>query len=271
MPHNKIYDSYIVNYFIDVLYKDAYAVSMATTNRNLPLAVDQQLLAEIDRVADATKQTRSAVMRRAIREGLPAVEAGTSTDVVSLDSELSKDVDQISKEGNVSRAKVIIESIRTGAQAFYNRIMREQIMQSQQYSPRQAEILLQGMEQSNLADEPMNREVRTAFRQRGAAMTRFWDLLRHVPEAWRRHQLVEKLSTIRASPGGGGGGTVWGCGLSTEEVEWQVKMAEKYGVGAKIPDKEITAREAARAREDRKHRDTVGDEVIKLYPPDWQP
>jgi len=101
-------------------------------------------------------------------------------------------------------------------------------------------------------------------------MIRFWDLLRHIPEAWRRHELIEKLSKIRASPGGGGGGTVWGKGLSTEEIEWQIKMAEKYGVG-KMPEKEAAAREAARAREDRKHRNTVGDEIINRYPPDWQP
>lgn len=92
----------------------------------------------------------------------------------------------------------------------------------------------------------------------------------HVPEAWRWHQLVEKLEKIRLSPGGGGGG-VWGHGLSTTEVEWQVEMAEKYGPTAKLPEHEIKAREAARTREDRTHRDKVGGLLGKVYPLDWKP
>jgi len=73
------------------------------------------LLAEIDRVSEATKQSRSAVMRRAISAGLPVVQAGTSADVISLDSELSqrRGPDKQGRRIEPGR-KVILECIRTG-------------------------------------------------------------------------------------------------------------------------------------------------------------
>jgi len=35
-----------------------------------------------------------------------------------------------------------------------------------------------------------------------------------------------RWAACRRKPGGIGGGPVWGCGLSNEEVEWEVKMSE---------------------------------------------
>lgn len=45
--------------------------------------MDDGLVAEIDRVATQKNQSRSAVMREAIRRGLPAVEAGFGDDTVA--------------------------------------------------------------------------------------------------------------------------------------------------------------------------------------------
>src|SRR5262245_35024736 len=128
-------------------------------NRNIPLSIDDELLAEIDRVAEETKESRSAVMRRAIREGLPVVRAGGGADVICLDGELSKDVDVVSKEGKLSRAKTILDAIRTGLQPLYNRLMREQVIQAQDRSPEDAESLLAIMEESHRHDDPMEREL----------------------------------------------------------------------------------------------------------------
>src|SRR6185436_15278463 len=122
---------------------------MGNMNRNIPLSIDDELLAEIDRVAEGTKESRSAVMRRAIREGLPVLKAGGGADVVCLDGELSKDVDMVSKEAKTSRTKVILESIRTGLQAYYNRVQREQVIHSQDRSPEEAEKLLAVMEHAH--------------------------------------------------------------------------------------------------------------------------
>jgi predicted transcriptional regulator len=245
---------------------------MATMNRNIPLSIDDELLAEIDRVVEATKESRSAVMRRAIREGLPVVEARGSADVISLDSETSKDATTACQELKVSRTRFLIESIRTGLQATYSRMMRDNWVRIQEQNPqdKEAEGMIRAYEHSTLMDNPMGREVRAAMRQRGAAIVRLSDIVQHVPEAWRRHQLVEKLTRIIQSPGGGGG-YVWGAGLSTGEVEWQVNMAEKYGRTKPYPEHEIKSREEARKHEDRSHRDTVGQQFWKAYPQDWNP
>jgi len=245
---------------------------MATMNRNIPLSIDDELLAEIDRVAEDSKESRSAVMRRAIREGLPVIKCGGGADVVTLDSETSRDVDSASKETSVSRSKFLIEAIRTGLQATYSRLMRDKLVrvQDQKTVDKESEMILQAWEHSAIMDNPMGQEVRAAVRQRGAAISRLRDILEFVPEAWRRHQLVEQLLKIRQSSGGSGGG-VWGCGLSTREIEWQIQMKEKYGNGAKLPDEEIALREAERKTEDRSHADMVSTQLGQAYPPNWKP
>jgi metal-responsive CopG/Arc/MetJ family transcriptional regulator len=247
---------------------------MATMNRNIPLSIDDELLAEIDRVAETTKESRSAVMRRAIREGLPVIKSGGGADVVTLDSETSRHIDEGCKLTNVSRSKFLIEAIRKGTEATYSMLMRDKLVRAQDQNPndKETETLIHSWEHSMVMDDPMVREVRTAMRQRGAIMIRLCDLLQYVPEAWRRHELIEQLLKSRRGPGGFGGG-VWGCGLSTREIEWQVQMAEKYGAGAKPPDEEIAAREAEREREreDRTHSEAVGESVRKVYPLDWKP
>jgi hypothetical protein len=75
-------------------------------------------------------------------------------------------------------------------------------------------------------------EVRNAKIARGALKIQLNDLLYHVPEAKRRADAIEKLTAIRRQPDGGGGGSAWGNGLNTEEMEWQIAMAEKYGNSA---------------------------------------
>jgi hypothetical protein len=43
-------------------------------------------------------------------------------------------------------------------------------------------------------------------------------------------------------------------------------MSEKYGIGAKLPEDEVKAREAARAQEDKTHRHMIEDQLGELYP-----
>lgn len=242
---------------------------MANMTRNIPLSVDDELLAEIDRVAEATKESRSAVMRRAIREGLPITESGSKADVLALDGETSRDADSVSKETGVSRAKILIESIRTGLQATYYRLMRDKWIRAQDKNPKdkETEAMILTLESSAAIEDPMGRELRAALRQRGAAIIRFHDLLVHVPEAWERYEDVEKLTDLRRKAGTGPG--VWGAGLSNEEIKWQIAMAEKYGVGANLPQEEIDAREAARKSErdseSRKHR-SMAEDVLANKP-----
>ncbi len=228
-------------------------------SRNIPLSIDDELLAEIDRVAESTKESRSAIMRRAIREGLPLVQAGGGADVVKLDSETSHDVETVCKETGFSRAKVLIETIRSGIQATYYRCMREKWIRAQEMNPKdqEAESMIHLLEESLFREDPMGRELRTALRQRGAAITRFHDLLLHVTEAWHRYKLIERLTELRKNSF-----PIWGKGLSTAEIKWQVTMNEKYGVDAQLPEEEVKARNEARRLEDNTHRNTVEDTLF---------
>jgi len=189
-------------------------------------------------------------VKSAEEDGLPVLAAGGKADVVCMDGELSKDVDQVSAYAKLNRAKIILECIRTGVQPLYNKLMRDRIVQSQDHAPEDADTLLAIMEQTQQLDDPMQRELRTALRQRGAALVRLNDILAHVPEARRRRELIERLTEFCQDPGGLRVG-VWGAGLSTEEIEWQIKMVEKYGNGGKLPEEEIKSREIERERERR--------------------
>ena len=236
--------------------------------RNIPLSIDDELLAEIDAVAESTKESRSAVMRRAIREGIGVVKSGGSADVIVLDSETSRDVNTASQETKVSRAKFIIESIRTGLQATYCRLMRDHWLREQDKNPgnKEAGSWVRTFEHSMLLENPMGQEVRAAMRQRGAALTRFHDLLEHVPEAFERSKLVEQLIQIRRRRGGIT--AVWGMGLSTEEIAWQIEMEKKYGDDKPLPKKETEAREIARERENKRHQ-KYREEVTKYLGPPY--
>ncbi len=239
---------------------------MANMTRNVPISIDDELLAEIDRVAERTKESRSAVMRRAIREGLSLAESGGG-DALKLDGETSRDVEIACKEAEVSRAKFLIEAIRAGTQATYYRLMRDKWIRAQDKNPKdaEAESMIQALEHSMMTEDPMGRELRAAIRQRGAALTRFHDLLIHVPEAWRRYELVEKLAGQRKVAGAYA--VVWGAGLSTDEIEWQIRMTDKHGASANWPEKEIKAHDKAREREDHSHRNKVGNALHGvLYP-----
>jgi predicted transcriptional regulator len=219
--------------------------------RNIPLSIDEKLLTDVDRVAGDRNETRSLVMRKAIQEGLPLVKAGGNADVLTLDSEISADVDQAAKETKLKRNKILLEAIRIGLQPFVSRTMSEKMSLANGQSPEERDQMLQALEVSwKIYDDPMVREHRRLVIERGNAVSRLMDILQHIPEAKRRDDLLMRLTEHRRLPGGGGGGAAWGNGLSNEEIEWQVLMAEKYGVNsATWPKEECEAREAARKLE----------------------
>lgn len=97
----------------------------------IPVALDDALLGEVDRTAAELKQSRSTVIRSAMRIGLPMIRAqgscdlldmggqllvrkGGSVDVVQLDGDLSEMVRQVAQSFDLPRQKVLIESVRAG-------------------------------------------------------------------------------------------------------------------------------------------------------------
>jgi metal-responsive CopG/Arc/MetJ family transcriptional regulator len=203
---------------------------MRTQIRTIPLTLDKQLLSEIDAVCADFKESRSGVMRQAMRAGLPLVKSGGKADVLTLDSELSAEVDQATKEIELNRNKILLEAIRTGLSAFVAMKVTEKSSLDNLKDPKERELIIRAVEENfKLYHDPMVREHRIAVVQRGEATTRLRDILEHVPEAKRRNELVNRLTEIQRAPNGPGGGPVWLSGLSTEELEWQLEMSEKYG------------------------------------------
>jgi predicted transcriptional regulator len=99
---------------------------MSQKQKNIPVTMDDDLLLQIDALASEIKETRSAVMRSALRYGLPLVKSGSASDTVQLDGQLSSDVAQVAEWQSWPRQKVIIEAIRAGLEAVHTRWASDQ-------------------------------------------------------------------------------------------------------------------------------------------------
>ena len=176
---------------------------MTESEKSIPLALSlpEALIAEIDRLAADMKESRSSLMRRAIREGLALAKAGRNADVITLDSEFSAEVDQLSGEIGLRRNKILLEAIRAGMQAFASRKLSEKMSLTEGQDPAVKTRLLQTIEESyKLYDDPMVIEHRRLIVERGNATSRLTDILRNVPEAKRRNDLVNRLTDFAADP-----------------------------------------------------------------------
>jgi metal-responsive CopG/Arc/MetJ family transcriptional regulator len=219
---------------------------MTENEKAIPLAVSlpETLIAEIDHVAADVKDSRSGVMRRAIREGLPLVKSGGKSDALTLDSELSAEVDRAAKEIELNRSKVLLEAIRTGLYAFWSRKVSEKMSLASVTDSKGIELVSQALAESyTLYDDPMMKEHRKILAQKEAVSVRLRDLLEYVPEAKRRYELMNQVAKIRNCPGGMGGGLP--LGLSVAELEWQIEMSEKHGANPALwPEEEKRAHNA---------------------------
>jgi hypothetical protein len=260
-------------FFLVLLLQFAICLSMAMKSRknlarNIPLSIDKELLAAVDRLAGDRNETRSLIMRRAIQEGLPLVKAGGNADVLTLDSELSTVVEQATKETGLRRSKILLEAIRAGLEAFISRVMSQKVSLADLTDPKEREQILNACEESyRLYDDPTAREHRKLIWERATAAVRLIDILLRVPEAKRRAELIEKLAALD-KPGRPLGGTPWpwGHGLSTEEIEWQIAMHEKYGArSAEWPKAEVDAhREAEDARRKQQREVSMQEDAIRV-------
>lgn len=225
---------------------------MGQKQNNIPVSMDDDFLADIDSVAEARKTSRSAVMREALRSGLEIVKSGGAADVLTLDSELSKEVDaelkranetrDFLKEPHRTRNSILLEAIRHGIAAVGTYEMIKEAKAKEGLDDAMAHAILAF---SDFDAHPEKRAVKQAMAERAVYGKQLWDLVMHVPEARERKEAIEKLIAIRLAakqwP------KVWGCGLSTTEIQWQGDMHEKYGHdSSKWPKEEIEKRERER-------------------------
>jgi hypothetical protein len=92
---------------------------MAEMRKAVPLAIslDEETLRLVDELTSARAESRSSIMRAAIRSGLPIVQAGGLAEVVPVDSELQSDVTKVAEWKGLSRGKILLESLKIGISA----------------------------------------------------------------------------------------------------------------------------------------------------------
>src|ERR1041385_4881607 len=129
----------------------------------MSVILDEELRKEIEAVMAETGDAVASVLRKAIKAGLAGVKSGGKPDVLTPDSELSRDLDTVAKEMQMPRGKVFLDAARVGLQPVYNRAMREKVIAEQNKNPEEAAAMLAIMQQSDMADDPGAREIHSAL------------------------------------------------------------------------------------------------------------
>lgn len=200
---------------------------MAESEKAVPLALSlpDSLVKELDRVAEEVKESRSYVMRKAIREGLPLVKTGG--DVIALDSELSRDVDEVAQALEWNRARVLIESVRAALPSLMSRNIRIENSDGSPVPQSEMDDLLHFHSRTDPDWYPYGREMVGMRKQIRYLEQLIEDLMRHVPAAGERYDLMMRLLELRRRPGGFGGVMPWG--VANDELKLQIELGEKYG------------------------------------------
>jgi len=203
---------------------------MAESEKAVPLAVSLpvSLIAEIDRIAADVKDSRSGVMRRAIRAGLPLVKSGG--EVVRLSGELADLVGELAVAYKRSRENILAEAVQRGIRAVNSFGAIEEARANGMN-----EAALAGFEQVEELDRyPEKRAVRQVLREKGALQIQLDDLLQHCPEARERKETIERLVPL-ARQQRGAWPNMWGSGVSTAELKRQLAELEAGGSAEAAP------------------------------------
>jgi len=94
-------------------------------------------------------------------DGLPLVKAGDNADVLTLDSEISADVDQVVKETKFRRNKILLEALRIGLPPYISRTMSEKLNLANVQRPEEVEQTIKAIQECYRDyDDPMLKEIK---------------------------------------------------------------------------------------------------------------
>ncbi len=198
---------------------------------NIPVSMDDDLLSQIDRIAKEKKLSRSAVMRAALQSGIGHVQSGGAADSLTLDSEISRFINELTKRYGKTRNSILFEAIQHGIRAVELYAMIELAQKEGTISEGAAAAM---MTQSGPDVYPEQRAVREAIRQRGKLAIQLDDLLRHCPQARDRMQLIEKHGELMRKRYGTGP-SMWGSGVDTEQLKENIANLEEELAQGKGP------------------------------------
>lgn len=207
----------------------------------IPVALDEELLAAIDRAVALKGETRSAVMRAALRLGLPLVESGAAGLFIQLDGALRMNIREAAQKLGVSEERVMVEAIRIGVGPYYARQTERFIVEGRETNREQFERLYPELAgYSPLANPDVQDRIRLVRQLRElAAQTQ--DLESQVPAARARLEKLRHLAALR--PAGRGHGHM-SYGVPNEELDRQIAELEGGGAPARTRTRTKRARPA---------------------------
>lgn len=130
----------------------------------LAISLDEALLREIDRVAAERADSRSSIMRAAIRAGLPIVAAGADAGF-PLAGEIAEDVRKVAQWHGWSVARVVAESVRLGLPAVHSRFAHNEGLAKANIPEEERASMEEALYAFDPEALPLARDYRRAMRQ----------------------------------------------------------------------------------------------------------
>lgn len=202
-----------------------------TVWKPIPVALDEDLERQVERIATARGEKKSAVMRAAIRAGLPLVESGSRGESLPLDDETSRDTDKVASEFRLNRERVLLDAIKIGLPALYARLHRKSAMAAEKSDPEKIANFWEHVLAHDLDANPSRREFAEVMRTLKRNTNILSDLLEHTPGPAVRWNNMVYLAALRARPSNvaktglfNGGGLP--LGLTNEEIRQQIEEHE---------------------------------------------
>lgn len=197
---------------------------MSDGRKAVPLAIslDEATIQHLDQVASERGDSRSSVMRSAIRRGIECLKAGESAEPIALDGVLSKEVNDAATKIGWSREKTLIECVKVGLEPVVQANAPLRDSSGAELSPDQAEAVRFANRNYDPDSVPYGREIikmrsRIRFLEQVVA-----SLKQHFPESDEWIEKASKLSKMRTSGG-------FPFGLSIAEIDHEIAMREAHG------------------------------------------
>jgi predicted transcriptional regulator len=197
----------------------------------VPVALDEVLLAEVERVANQRGEAKSTTMRAALRAGLPIVENGAPGDSLPLDGELSSDVEQVAREFKLSRSRVLADSVKIGLPALFARLQRKESLALNKGDADAAAEFFEHLLAHDLEANPSRREAGEALRLAKRQTNILCDLFAQTRETKDRWNNMVYLAALRSRPAHvaktglfNGGGLPFG--VPDEDIRKQIAQHE---------------------------------------------
>lgn len=187
----------------------------------LSLVLDEELRKCVSDVADRSKEGVAAILRKAIRHGLPLVES--PGDVVQLDGPLRAEIAAAAERLGKSVEQLLVESIRIGFGPYFVQCTRSHIVQGKPVNLEDVDTRFQSVFKATPEGGPSGHEHLQSLRTIRALGEQLADLKQCVPEVNERLQAIAYLQALWKAKGTWHG---YPFGLPMSEIQSQIAELE---------------------------------------------